>query len=372
MPSLTALPDASRFSSPGSRPGSLLPIIGASVAIALLMSTQYLIQPFVWRNWPWDEVLIGWLEVACNRIVIAVCIGAALFAVGRLQLAGLHRRTAGLAVGILAGSTAGELVLLASDAPGAARDAAAVLSQVARWSVVAASVAAIWYLWRSATESTTAAQALALRRVQLERQATEARLEVLRGQIEPHFLFNTLATVRRLQQVNPAEGARLLAHFVAYLRSAQSSPQGDDAGTLGAEVDLARAYLGVVEQRMNGRLTVRFEVADDLRAQPFPPLTIATLVENAVKHGIAPTPDGGTITVSARRCADILEAQVSDTGAGFSGKSGSGIGLANIRARLRTLYGTEASLSLHNNSPAGFRAILRVPLGPAPAMSGSR
>src|SRR5205823_5729174 len=132
----------------------------------------------------------------------------------------------------------------------------------------------------------------------------------------------------------PAQGARLLAHFVDYLRSAQPAWQGD-GNRLGQEIDLTRAYLGVIELRMAGRLAVSFDVPDELRTLPFPPLTLATLVENAVKHGIEPAPAGGTITVVVRHVGDVLEAVVSDTGVGFSGSSGSGIGLANIRARLQ-------------------------------------
>jgi hypothetical protein len=339
-------------------------VLGCSVVVALLISTQYLFQPFVWHNWPWDEVLAGWLEVMRDRVVVAMVIGLALIAASRLPLQALIWRSAALAFAILAGAMIGEVVLLAFGAVGARRDAASVLGYVGRWSVVAGSVAAMWYLWRNSAEAAAAAQAAELRNVQLERQATQARLDALRAQIEPHFLFNTLATLRRLQQIEPLQGAQMLGHFVAYLRAAQPAQQGDS--TLGQEIDLVRAYLGVVAQRMNGRLQVRFEVADELRSQPFPPLTIATLVENAVKHGIAPTAAGGAIDVTVRRVGALLEAAVADNGVGFCGVSGNGIGLANIRARLRTLYGDAGTLTLQANLPSGVRASMRLPCAQAP------
>ncbi len=342
-----------------------LTVLACALVVALMMSTQYLIQPFVWRNWPWDEVLAGWTVVLRDRAVVAGAIAMALVAAGRLPLATLRARALALGLAIVMGAAAGELALRVGGASGAAASTAALLSQVARWSVIAGCVATMWSLWRGVAETSAAAQAVELRSAQLERRATEARLEALRGQIEPHFLFNTLATVRRLQQVDPAQGAQLLAHFVTYLHSAQPA-QPNASDTLGQEIDLARAYLGVVAQRMGGRLQVRFDVADELRPHPFPLLTIATLVENAVKHGIAPAPDGGLISVTVRRSGTAIEALVTDTGVGFTGQSGSGIGLANIRARLSTLYGSAGTLTLQANTPSGVRAAMRLPFHDSP------
>lgn len=370
MPLFSALPEPAPAHAAALWHWPLRSVLGGSIVIALLMSTQYLVQPFVWRNWPWDEVLAGWVEVARDRVAVAVCIGLALAVASRLPLASLRSRTLALGLAILVGASAGELLLLAAGAAAATRNATAMLGPVMRWGIVAASLAGMWHLWRSGAETSAAAQAVELRKARLERQATEARLEILRGQIEPHFLFNTLATVRRLHQVDPAQGAQLLAHFVSYLRSAQPA-QGEDASTLGHEIDLARAYLGVVAQRMNGRLKLHFDVDPALRAQAFPPLTIATLVENAVKHGIAPAPAGGTISISARRLGNVLEAEVADTGVGFNGESGSGIGLANTRARLNTLYGQAGVLILQANVPHGVRATLRVPCARSPGLVSS-
>ena len=331
-----------------------------AVLIAVAMSTQFLFQPFVWRNRPVDEVMLGWVEVIRDRVVVALSIALALVLGGRAPVRTLGMRSLVLVAAIVFGATAGELVLVAFDAPGAPGDARSVFGRALRWSVVAGSVAAMFFIWQRTADARAAMQATELRRAQMERQIAQSRLQMLRSQIEPHFLFNTLATVRRLHHTEPAQGAQLLTHFLDYLRLTLPTLH-DEGATLGQEIDLVQAYLGVVAVRMSGRLQVSFEVPDELRACEFPALSIATLVENAVKHGIAPAPAGGAIRVQARRIGATLEVSVADTGIGFSGSGGSGIGLANIRARLHTLYGDAGVLTLEANEPNGVRACIRLP-----------
>jgi hypothetical protein len=340
-----------------------LELLFGSALIGVLMSTQFLAQGFVWRHWTFDEVMLGWIDVARDYVVVTLSMGVSVTIGRRVPARSLLARSSTLGAAILVGAACGELALIAAASSGAARDTAMLLGRVARWFLFAGSIAAIWHLSRRVALTDAAARAVELRRAQLERQATEARLEVLRSQIEPHFLFNTLATVRRLHQVEPEQGARLLRHFVEYLRSAQSH-QGE-AGTLGQEIDLTRAYLGVVAVRMAGRLEVTFNVPEELRLHPFPRLTIATLAENAIKHGIAPAPDGGAVAVSARSTDQGLEVSVTDTGVGFNGGGGTGIGLANIRARLLTTYAGAATLTLQAHVPHGVRATMRLPRDPS-------
>ncbi len=190
--------------------------------------------------------------------------------------------------------------------------------------------------------------------------ALEARLTVLQAQIEPHFLFNTLANVRRLCEVDPQRGRRMLASLLDYLRAALPAMRRSSTG-LGEEFELVRAYLSVLQHRMGERLRFDVELSDRLADAPIPPLILPTLVENAIRHGLAPLPEGGTITVNAVREDGQVVVRVADDGAGFQGASGSGVGLANTRARLSALFGSRAGLSLRANQPRGVIAEVRLP-----------
>jgi signal transduction histidine kinase len=190
--------------------------------------------------------------------------------------------------------------------------------------------------------------------------ALEARLTVLQAQIEPHFLFNTLANVRRLCEVDPERGRQMLGSLLDYLRAALPAMRRSATG-LAQEFELVRAYLSVLQHRMGERLRFNVELSDRLADAPIPPLILPTLVENAIRHGLAPLPEGGTITVSAVREDGHVVVRVADDGAGFQGASGSGVGLANTRARLSALFGSAAGLSLQGNRPRGVVAEVRLP-----------
>lgn len=334
-----------------------------SVAVAVAMSTQYLFQPFVWAHWPVDEVLLGWLEVVFDRVLMALCIALALAEVTRLRARRLSTRALLIAAAIVSGAAVGEIALLFSGSPGVRRDESAVLGSVIQWTLLALCISGMYYLWARSNNAYAAARASELQRSMIEALRVQTELQSLRHQIDPHFLFNTLATIRRLNETGPRDGAKLLRHLLDYLRS--TMPVSARHTTLGEEVDLVTSHLAIVALRMGGRLAVRFDVPDELRECACPPLTLATLVENAVKHGITPSPNGGTIVVSARRDGDSLELRVEDTGVGMSvpeaSFGGTGIGLANTRARLRVLYGDRGSLALAANAPRGVRAIVRLP-----------
>ena len=190
--------------------------------------------------------------------------------------------------------------------------------------------------------------------------ALEARLTVLQAQIEPHFLFNTLANVRRLCEVDPQRGRRMLGSLLDYLRAALPAMRRSSAA-LAEEFELVRAYLTVLQHRMGDRLRFNLELSDRLADVPIPPLILPTLVESAIRHGLAPLPEGGTISVDALREDGQVVVRVADDGAGFQAASGSGVGLANTRARLSALFGSRAGLSLRANQPRGVIAEVRLP-----------
>jgi LytS/YehU family sensor histidine kinase len=188
----------------------------------------------------------------------------------------------------------------------------------------------------------------------------EARLQVLQAQIEPHFLFNTLATVRRLCQTDAVAGDSMLENLMRYLGVALPQMRDTDS-TLGREIALAEAYLGIQQIRMGRRLEFTIEVPEALRRAALPPMMLLTLAENAIKHGVSPLPEGGLIRVSARVDGGQLRLEVADSGQGFVKTSGGGTGLANIRARLAALYGPEAQLRLALGDPRGVTATIDLP-----------
>lgn len=199
-----------------------------------------------------------------------------------------------------------------------------------------------------------------LARVAIDQQMAEARLQLLQAQIEPHFLFNSLASVKRLYETEPGKGRSLLRNLGDYLRTAISRARLRET-PLGEEIALARSFLAIFQVRMGERLRVLIDVPVELGSALVPPLMVGTLVENAIKHGIGPRASGGTVSLNARRDGEFLEVAVADDGIGFRARFGHGVGLANIRARLDTVFGSLGSLELATNGACGVVATLRLP-----------
>jgi hypothetical protein len=200
-----------------------------------------------------------------------------------------------------------------------------------------------------------------LARVATERQIAEARLQLLRAQIEPHFLFNSLASVKLLYEQETGGGRHLLRNLNAYLRAAVGRAREEETA-LADQVAMARSFLEIFAQRMGDRLRVSVDVPAELQRARVPSLMLGTLVENAVKHGIGPRDTGGSIAISARADSGQLVLEVADDGRGFHGEAGTGVGLANTRARLASLYGAEGDLDLRTNPAGGITAGIRMPL----------
>ena len=198
----------------------------------------------------------------------------------------------------------------------------------------------------------------------LDANVKRARLQLLRAQIEPHFLFNTLATVRTLARADRAAAVEMLDHLMRYLSEALPKLRQEEC-CLAEELQLIDAYLRIHQIRMGSRLTYELLIPDALREQRIPTMILLILVENAVKHGINPAVDGGRISVSANRERDVLVLKVSDSGQGMAATDGHGMGLANIRRRLTMLYGDSAILSLARPAARGVTATVSIPLAAA-------
>jgi sensor histidine kinase YesM len=193
-----------------------------------------------------------------------------------------------------------------------------------------------------------------------ERRALEAQLKLLQAQIEPHFLFNTLANVGSLIDSDPVAARRLLDRLNDWLRVALARARGETA-TLGDELAMLENYLEILAVRFGDRLRWRIEVDAAARRQPFPPMLLQPLVENAVRHGIEPKLGGGGIVIRAAQGEAGLRIEVRDDGAGLSGESGMGTGLGNVKARLAALYGNAGRLTLESPAEGGVTASLEIP-----------
>jgi len=239
------------------------------------------------------------------------------------------------------------------------------LPQATRLALIGTFLVVMDALWQKARRADSEAAAISSGGVELAREERDLQLRLLQAQIEPHFLFNTLANVRRLYRLHPDQGAQMMDSLKLYLRAALPSVRRADA-TLADELALVRSYLELLRMRMAERLAYRIVADADVGRLPFPPMIVVTLVENAIKHALEPKPEGGSITVTADIANGNLRVTVADTGLGFgaAGKAGTGVGLANVRERLAALYSGRARFAIEANSPSGTIATIEVPYEP--------
>ena len=200
----------------------------------------------------------------------------------------------------------------------------------------------------------------------LKRQVVEARMAAMQAQVEPHFLFNTLASIDHLIETDPARASVMQKNLIALLRASMPTMrEANDGGVrdLGRELAVIRPYLEILKVRMEERLTTEIAVPDGLLSAEFPPMMIQTLVENAIKHGLEPKAEGGHLRLAAEIVHGKLQVTVADTGLGFgkAATAGTGVGLANIRERLQLLYGPRATLTVTENQPSGTVVTITVP-----------
>jgi chemotaxis protein histidine kinase CheA len=198
----------------------------------------------------------------------------------------------------------------------------------------------------------------------LQREVSEAKMQMIQAQVEPHFLFNTLASVDYLIETDPPRASAMQKRLIQYLRAVlPQMRETSTVTTLGREVDIVRAYLDLLKMRMEERLSVDLQVPEGLRSAAFPPMMLQSLVENAIKHGLERKAEGGYLRIKAEVADNKLRVSVTDDGLGFGAfpSDGTGLGLQSIRDRLKLLHGAAAQLEIAPNSPSGVCSTIEVP-----------
>ena len=231
--------------------------------------------------------------------------------------------------------------------------------------IVASAILKISYKGTIQAEVKAAEAAETAESEQLKRQVVEARMAAMQAQVEPHFLFNTLASIDHLIQTDPSRASQMQKNLIALLRASMPSMRESTpmAHNLGREMAVIRPYLEILKVRMEERLQTDIQVPEGLLSAEFPSMMIQSLVENAIKHGLEPKAEGGKLTVKAEIVHGKLAVTVADTGLGFgkAATAGTGVGLANIRERIKLLYGDRASMTVADNTPSGTIVTLTVP-----------
>jgi sensor histidine kinase YesM len=262
-------------------------------------------------------------------------------------------------VGVVLGFLAASLVVDVGLGSWVTRPSA-ILSMVGT-SVIVSTVLSVIFFWRERSAVAEAAVARERERSErIEREAALANLRALQAQIEPHFLFNTLANVASLVDADPAMAKRMLESFIRFLRASLAATRTEST-TLAAEGELIAAYLDVLQVRMGSRLAYRVDIAEDLHAFTLPPMLLQPVVENAIRHGLEPKVDGGLVELSARREGARVAIEVCDSGMGFAPTTRGGLGLTNLRDRLRLVYAGRAELSVAERPGGGTRVRLELP-----------
>lgn len=198
----------------------------------------------------------------------------------------------------------------------------------------------------------------------LLRQVSEAQMQMMQAQVEPHFLFNTLASVEYLIETDPPRAAAMQRSLISYLRAVLPQMRENATTTnLGREADMVKSYLDLLKMRMEERLEIDFIMPDGLRSASFPPMMLQSVVENAIKHGLEVKAEGGTLQFRAEVAHNKLRVTVSDTGLGFGAKpsNGTGLGLQNIRERLKLIYKERAQIIITPNQPSGVCVTIEIP-----------
>ncbi len=311
--------------------------------------------------------LIGFGGELFDNIISAQCIGLSIFFI--MTLLGLRRgpeRPWLVALGVLAGAVVGTALALVVtgrelDDTAWSRD---LFLQVVLIGLLFGTIATYFFRQREQLADVhEVLQETRIQRLLAERERMLMQLRLLQAQIEPHFLFNTLANVDSLLASDVPRGRHMLQRLTAYLRSSLSHSRSEHA-TLGDELEVIRAYLDIMAIRMGERLQWREHLAPGVTELPLAPMLLQPLVENAIGHGLEPAVAGGQLEISAQQDGSMLEVCVTDNGVGLQPDAGGdqGVGLSNIRERLAVLYDGQGALRIEENATGGVCATLRVPV----------
>jgi hypothetical protein len=235
--------------------------------------------------------------------------------------------------------------------------------------IIASAIIKITYKGRMQAEVKAAQATETAEAESLKRQVVEARMAAMQAQVEPHFLFNTLASIDHLIETDPPRASIMQKNLIALLRASMPTMREANASgvrDLGRELAVIKPYLEILKVRMEERLSTEIDVPEGLQSAEFPPMMIQGLVENAIKHGLEPKAEGGHLRVKAEILHGKLAVSVADTGLGFgkAATAGTGVGLANIRERLQLLYGHKAQVAVTENQPWGTVVTITVPYKP--------
>ncbi len=299
-----------------------------------------------------------------NLVIVSQCIGLSCYfsIYGAFYLfRAVHPlipSVAGLVLGVSVGPLIGSLIVGKTEL--VLHGNSNAYGQAIIIGLVAGIIASIYFYIRSQLAEAKASKLSA------EKDAAQTSLRLLQAQIEPHFLFNSLSNVISLLDSDVAQGREMLVELTQYLRTSLVRTRSDKT-TLGQEIDLIRAYLRIHQKRIGKRLTFTIDLADELRDIPLPPMLLQPLVENAIKHGIEPQLEGGSVSIAARAINNRLLLEVADTGQGITANSkglvtGTGVGLQNIGTRLQSIFGSSSRFRLEENIPHGIRVVIEIPL----------
>ena len=350
------------------------PFPGRSIVFTLILNALFAAAFSVF--WLLFDSQVSVLRVVWVNLVFANCIGVFIhggFALGR-RLVGRWLRGASFAarsfyysvvsvIGVFAGYTLGAALLNSPQLWTSVFSPQGATSILLISVIISVTLAAIFFGRERQAKAEAEFQRQRAHVEAAEKQIRVAQLQLLEAQIEPHFLYNTLANVISLVDTEPATAKHMIERLIDYLRRAALVAGGADA-TLGRQVELLRAYLDLIVLRMGSRLSYRIDVPPELAALPLPPMLLQPVVENAIKHGIEPKIAGGEVSVTARRQGDRLLLEVTDDGLGVRATraaGSTGLGLANLRERLLTMHGVHATLAIEDRQP-GTRVTIDLPL----------